>query len=105
MGEATGACAADMESAAIARVAANAGIPFIAIRAIVDPIYFSPPDALLSAVYPDGGVDFIRLISLLINQSVPPKTFWSSGNGNACSTLYFNKSCSNCRNGIGEWSD
>lgn len=74
LGEATGACAADMESAAIARVAANAGIPFIAIRAIVDPIYFSPPDALLSAVYPDGGVDFIRLISLLINRSVPPKT-------------------------------
>lgn len=74
LGAATGACAADMESAAIARVAANAGIPFIAIRAIVDPIYFSPPDALLSAVFPDGGVDFIRLISLLINRSVPIKT-------------------------------
>ncbi|MEK6736908.1 MAG: phosphorylase [Pseudomonadota bacterium] len=74
LGETSGACAADMESAAIARVAANAGIPFIAIRAIVDPIYFSPPDALLSAVFPDGSVDFIRLISLLIKGSVPIKT-------------------------------
>lgn len=74
LGEATGACAADMESAAVARVAASAGIPFIAIRAIVDPIDFSPPEALLSAVYPDGSVDFIRLISLLIGRSIPLKT-------------------------------
>lgn len=74
LGEAAGACAADMESAAVAKVAADAGIPFIAIRAIVDPIDFSPPEALLSAVYPDGGVDFIRLITLLINGSVSIKT-------------------------------
>jgi hopanoid-associated phosphorylase len=74
LGEASGACAADMESAAVAKVAADEGIPFIAIRAIVDPIDFSPPEALLSAVYPDGGVDFIRLMTLLINGSVSIKT-------------------------------
>lgn len=76
LGEAIGACAADMESAAVAKVAADAGIPFVAIRAIVDPVDFSPPEALLSAVYPDGGVDFIRLITLLIGHSVSIKTLF-----------------------------
>ncbi len=74
LGEATGACAADMETAAVAKVAADAGISFIAIRAIVDPIEFSPPDALMSAVYPDGSVDIMQLIKLLMNGSVPIKT-------------------------------
>ena len=81
LGEATGACAADMESAAIARVAAEEGVPFIAIRVIVDPIEFSPPDALLSAVYPDGAVDILRLISLLMDGSVRFKTLWHLGLG------------------------
>ncbi len=74
LGEANGACAADMESAAVAKVAADNNIPFIAIRAIVDPIDFSPPEALLSAVYPDGGVDIIKLITLLLNRSVSIRT-------------------------------
>jgi adenosylhomocysteine nucleosidase len=81
LGEVTGACAADMESAAIARVAAEEGVPFIAIRVIVDPIEFSPPDALLSAVYPDGAVDILRLISLLMDGSVRFKTLWHLGLG------------------------
>ena len=76
LGEAAGACAADMESAAVAKVAADAGIPFIAIRAIIDPVDFSPPEALLGAVYPDGGVDFIRLITLLVGRSVSIKTLF-----------------------------
>lgn len=70
LGEATGACAADMESAAVAKVAADAGISFLAIRAIVDPLEFSPPEALMGAVYPDGSVDAIQLIKLVLNRSV-----------------------------------
>lgn len=81
LAEATGACAADMESAAIARMAARDGVPFIAIRAIVDPLEFSPPDALLSAVYPEGSVDVIRLTSLLLNRSVKFKTLAHLGLG------------------------
>ena len=81
LGEATGACAADMESAAIAKVAAGEGVPFLAIRVIVDPIEFSPPDALLSAVYPDGAVDILRLMSLLMDGSVRIKTLWHLGLG------------------------
>jgi hopanoid-associated phosphorylase len=81
LGEATGACAADMETAAIAKVAAEAGISFLAIRAIVDPIEFSPPEALMSAVYPDGSVDAVQLIKLVLNGSISIKTLIHLGLG------------------------
>ncbi len=81
LGEETGACAADMETAAIAKVAAEAGISFLAIRAIVDPIEFSPPEALMSAVYPDGSVDAIQLIKLVLSGSVSIKTLIHLGLG------------------------
>ena len=77
----TGACAVDMESGAIAEVAAEAGIPFIAIRAITDPIGFSPPTALLSAVYPDGSVNAVRLMSLILRRSVDVGTLMRLGRG------------------------
>ncbi len=77
----TGACAVDMESGAIAEVAANAGILFIVIRAITDPIKFSPPTALLSAVYPDGSVNAMRLISLILRRSVGIGTLMRLGRG------------------------
>lgn len=77
----TGACAVDMESGAIAEVAMNAGIPFITIRAITDPIEFSPPEALLSAVYPDGSVNAMRLISLVLQRSVGIGTLMRLGRG------------------------
>ena len=77
----TGACAVDMESGAIAEVAANASIPFITIRAITDPIEFSPPEALLSAIYPDGSVNAMRLISLVLQRSVGIGTLMRLGVG------------------------
>ncbi len=86
---ATGACAVDMESGAIAEVASNAGIPFIVVRAITDPIEFSPPEALLSAVYSDGSVNAMRLVSLILRRSVGIGTLIRLGKGmrEASSTL------------------
>jgi hopanoid-associated phosphorylase len=81
LAQATGACAVDMESGAIAAVAATAGIPFIAVRAIIDPVQFSPPQALLGAVYPDGGVNPLRLLALLLKRSVHLSTLIQMGVG------------------------
>lgn len=81
LAHATGACAVDMESGAIAEVAAAAGIPFVAVRAIIDPLHFSPPQVLLSAVYPDGGVNPMRLLTLLLKRSVHLSTLLQMGGG------------------------
>jgi len=74
LAESTGACAVDLESGAVAEVAANAGIPFLAIRAIADPMEFSPPSALLNAVHPDGSTNLARILSLLLQRSVTLST-------------------------------
>lgn len=81
LGEETGACAADMETAMVAEFAARADLPFIAIRAIVDPLEFSPPPALMNVVYADGTTDIIRLLPLLFNGAVPLKTLVHLGMG------------------------
>ncbi len=74
LAKSTGACAVDLESGAVAEVAANASIPFLAIRAIADPMEFSPPSALLDAMHPDGGVKLARILSLLLQRSVTLST-------------------------------
>ena len=70
----TGAFAVDLESGAIAEVAKNSGIPFLAIRAISDPVDFSPPPALLSSVNPDGSAKLGQILALLLQRSVTLST-------------------------------
>ena len=70
----TGASAVDLESGAIAEVAEDSDIPFLAIRVISDPIEFSPPLALLDAVNPDGSAKISQIISLLLHRSVTLST-------------------------------
>lgn len=67
-----GAAAVDMESHGAARVAARAGAPFIAIRAIADPADRALPQAALSAVAPDGST---RVLSTLGAALRDPKQF------------------------------
>ncbi|MBN9124625.1 MAG: phosphorylase [Nitrosospira sp. 56-18] len=89
LAQTTGACAVDMESGAIAEVAERAGLPFLAVRAISDPIEFSPPSALLDAIRPDGSVELGRLLGLLLRGRISPRTLLRLAveSRAACSTL------------------
>jgi len=60
-----GATALDMESAAVGRAAQAAGLPFLAIRSIADPVHMDLPPAVCAALNPQGQVDLIRLLSAL----------------------------------------
>ena len=52
--EASSAVAVDMESYAVAGVAAGAGVPFVAARAIADPAGRPLPRSAISSIGPDG---------------------------------------------------
>lgn len=61
----TGGLALDMESAAIARVARHHKLPFMAIRAIADPVDFDFPDAVSRSLNPRGDVRMAQLLGHL----------------------------------------
>jgi adenosylhomocysteine nucleosidase len=59
----TQAAATDMESAAQARLAENSGLPFLAIRAIVDTPSTDIPENVLKALDPQGNVNLWNLLT------------------------------------------
>jgi adenosylhomocysteine nucleosidase len=63
---ATGAVAVDMESGAIAAVAGRHGLPFIAVRAVLDEAAQTVPSAVLAAVDETGAVGLGRLVLALL---------------------------------------
>jgi hopanoid-associated phosphorylase len=61
----TGAVAVDMESHAVARVAAARGLPMAAVRVVIDSASSPLPSSALAAMRPDGTVDVVALIRAL----------------------------------------
>jgi adenosylhomocysteine nucleosidase len=52
----TGAVVVDMESVGVAEAAAEAGLPFMAVRAVADTAWFSVPEGVLGGVGADGAL-------------------------------------------------
>jgi hopanoid-associated phosphorylase len=66
---ATGASAVDMESHIAARLAQDAGLPFVALRAVCDPAGQTLPQSALAACGPDGKE---RLLPVLLTLLIHP---------------------------------
>jgi adenosylhomocysteine nucleosidase len=60
--------ALDLESGAVARVAAEAGLPFAVLRAVADPAERDLPPAALGALREDGGVDLPRVLLAVLRR-------------------------------------
>ncbi len=66
--EITGAVAVDMESGAVARAAAQATLPFLAVRAVADTAQDSLPTLAETAVKPDGTPAVGRVLAGLLRR-------------------------------------
>ena len=66
LADASGAAAVDMESHGVAEVAAERGIPFLAVRAVADPAGRRIPRWIANSVGADGEVRYVAVILGLI---------------------------------------
>jgi adenosylhomocysteine nucleosidase len=66
LAERTFAMAADMESAATAKLAHEHGLPFVAVRVIADSSSTYIPETVLNALDSDGRIDLRKLLTNLI---------------------------------------
>jgi hopanoid-associated phosphorylase len=62
----TGACAVDMESHVMGRLAAGHGLAFAAVRVIIDPAERAIPTAALLGMRPDGGANVWAVLRDLV---------------------------------------
>jgi adenosylhomocysteine nucleosidase len=62
----TGAVAVDMESHVVARMAAEQGLPFAAVRVVVDPAHRAVPEAALAGMRSDGATDAPAVLRALV---------------------------------------
>lgn len=62
----TGADAVDLESGAVARVAAGAGLPFAVLRAVADPASRDLPPAALAALNAAGRIGIFRVLGSVL---------------------------------------
>ncbi len=62
----TGAVAVDLESAVVALAAAQAGLPYLVLRAIADPASRDLPTAARIRLKPDGAPDLGRIMASLL---------------------------------------
>jgi adenosylhomocysteine nucleosidase len=76
----TGALAVDMESGPVARVAMEAGIPFIAIRAIADPVTHGLPPAALLPLDEKGNPNLFAVFGSILRNPTQIPALIGTGN-------------------------
>src|ERR1700691_228633 len=75
----TGAAAVDMESHIAAAYAAEAGLPFAALRVISDPATRALPALAMAAIKPNGAIDLRKLLRGLARNPTTLRTLVSTG--------------------------
>lgn len=75
----TGAAIVDLESGAVARVAAAHGLPFAVWRAVCDPAGRALPEAALVALDPAGRIAPFRLLRALLARPSEIPALWALG--------------------------
>jgi adenosylhomocysteine nucleosidase len=75
----TGAAAVDMESHIAAAYAAEAGLPFAALRVISDPASRALPALALSAIKPNGDIDLRKILRAVARNPLTLRALVSTG--------------------------
>jgi hopanoid-associated phosphorylase len=75
----TGAAAVDMESHIAAAYAAEAGLPFAALRVISDPASRALPSLAMSAIKPNGDIDLRRVLRGIVRNPLTLLDLVSTG--------------------------
>ena len=75
----TGAAAVDMESHIAAAYAAEAGIPFDALRVISDPAHRALPVVARKAIKPNGDLDLVRIMGSVVRNPRSLRALVSTG--------------------------
>ena len=75
----TGAAAVDMESHIAAAYAAEAGLPFAALRVISDPSTRALPEIAMSAIKPNGNIDLKKVLRGVARNPLSLKALVSTG--------------------------
>jgi hopanoid-associated phosphorylase len=75
----TGAAAVDMESHIAAAYAAEAGLPFAAVRVVSDPAHRALPDLAIAAIKPNGGIDLRKVLGSIVRNPLTLRDLVSTG--------------------------
>jgi adenosylhomocysteine nucleosidase len=75
----TGAAAVDMESHIAAAYAAEAGIPFAALRVISDPAHRALPVVARKAIKPNGDLDLVQIMGSVVRNPRSLRALVSTG--------------------------
>jgi len=75
----TGAVAVDMEAGGVAEAAAALGIPWLALKVVLDPADRDLPASLLGCTAPDGNPRWSRILRALAAGSEVRRALWAMG--------------------------